>query len=305
MNYTLHQLQVFLRVARTGSITRAAEELNLTQPAVSIQLRNFQSQFDIPLTEIVGRKVQITPFGSEIASATEKILHEVDAMQYKTMSHRGMLTGKLRFSIVSTGQYVLPFFLAGFARRFEGIEFSIEVANMSQVMDKLSRREADFCLVSILPPRQRVESLVLMDNEICLIGPPEMPLPKGKLAKETWARFPLIYREEGSGIRASTEAFIEKHNLKFNQRLQLTSNEAVKQAVIAGLGCSMMPMVSVRREVAAGLLRVVPMPGLPIRTPWRLIWPSQRTLQPASQAFLDYIRESREAVVKEWFSNTG
>ena len=110
MNYTLHQLQVFLKVAQTQSVTKASEALHLTQPAVSIQLRNFQDQFEIPLTEVIGRKIFITDFGKEIAVAAENILNEVYAINYKTLAYKGQLAGRLKISVVSTGKYVMPYF---------------------------------------------------------------------------------------------------------------------------------------------------------------------------------------------------
>ena len=119
MNYTLHQLQVFLKVTQCKSVTKAAEELHLTQPAVSIQLKNFQDQFDIPLTEIVGRKLFVTEFGKEIGVAAQNIINEVNAINYKTMAHKGQLTGRLILSIVSTGKYVMPFFLTQFLKDTE------------------------------------------------------------------------------------------------------------------------------------------------------------------------------------------
>lgn len=134
MNYTLHQLQVFLKVAEKKSITLAAEELFLTQPAVSIQLRNFQQQFPIPLTEVVGRKLYITDFGMEISRAAEKILDEVYAINYKTMAYQGNLSGRLKISVVSTGKYVMPFFLADFMRANAGLELNMDVTNKLKVI---------------------------------------------------------------------------------------------------------------------------------------------------------------------------
>ena len=115
MNYTLNQLRIFLKVVQTESVTKAAEELFLTQPAVSIQLKNFQDQFDIPLTEVVGRKIYITDFGREIAEAAENIINHVHAINYKTLAYKGQLTGQLKISVVSTGKYVMPFFLSKFS----------------------------------------------------------------------------------------------------------------------------------------------------------------------------------------------
>ena len=117
MQYTLNQLQIFLKISQTNSITKAAEELFLTQPAVSIQLKNFQNQFQIPLTEVVGRQLFITDFGKEIAAAAENIINEVYAINYKTLAYKGQLSGRLKISIVSTGKYIMPYFLSGFLKQ--------------------------------------------------------------------------------------------------------------------------------------------------------------------------------------------
>jgi len=302
MNYTLHQLQVFLKVAKTGSITRAATELSLTQPAVSIQLRNFQSQFDLPLTELIGRRVQITDFGWEIAGAAEKIIREVEQINDKALRYKGMMTGRLRFSIVSTAQYVLPYFLSGFARRHPGIELNISMANSSQVMEGLMQNESDFSMVSILRESRRVESLVLMDNVLAMVASPEVVGDLKPGEEPAPGSLPLIFREAGSGIRTSMEQFIRERDIRVNRRIELTGNEAVKQALLAGLGCSVMPLVSVRRELDQGILRVVPIRGLPIRTPWRLVWHHRRRFSPAAEAFLEYVKSSREEIVSQWFS---
>ena len=141
MNYTLTQLQVFLKITQTHSVTKAAEELHLTQPAVSIQLKNFQNQFDIPLTEVVGRKIYITDFGREIADSVENILNQVNTINYKTQAYRGQLTGRLKISVVSTGKYVMPFFLSSFIRQHPGIELVMDVTNKAQVVKSLERNE--------------------------------------------------------------------------------------------------------------------------------------------------------------------
>lgn len=122
MNYTLHQLQVFLKITQTKSITKAAEELHLTQPAISIQLRNFQEQFEIPLTEIVGRKLYVTEFGTEIANAAQRIIDEVNTINFRTSAFKGLLSGTLRISVVSTGKYVMPYYLSEFMNSNKGID---------------------------------------------------------------------------------------------------------------------------------------------------------------------------------------
>ena len=151
MNYTLNQLQIFLKVVQTTSITKAAEELNLTQPAVSIQVKNFQAQFEIPLLEIIGKKIYITDFGKEIALSAENILEQVYAINYKTMAFKDQLVGRLKVSIVSTGKYVLPYFLSDFLKLNPGIELTIDVTNREKVSKSLEANEVDFSLVPDLP----------------------------------------------------------------------------------------------------------------------------------------------------------
>ena len=145
MKYTLNQLHIFLRIVQTQSVTKAAEMLHLTQPAVSIQLRNFQNQFDIPLTEVIGRRIYITEFGHEIAEAAEKIIEQVYAINYKTLAHKGKLAGRLKISTVSTGKYILPFFLSGFVKQHPGVELEIDVVNKNGVIKSLVLKSAGQC----------------------------------------------------------------------------------------------------------------------------------------------------------------
>lgn len=161
MNYTLNQLQIFLKIVQTNSVTKAAEELQLTQPAVSIQLKNFQDQFDIPLTDVIGRKIHITDFGKEIAEAAENIINQINEINFKNLSYKGLLTGKLKISVVSTGKYVMPYFLASFMQKHPGIELIMDVTNKYKVVESVERNEVDFALVSILPANMRIQKLDL------------------------------------------------------------------------------------------------------------------------------------------------
>ena len=159
MNYTINQLRIFLKITQTQSVTKAAEELHLTQPAVSIQLKNLQDQFDIPLTEIIGRKIFITDFGKEIALAAENILNQVYEINYKTLAHKGQLTGRLKISVVSTGKYIMPYFLSDFLNQHQGIELMMDVTNKNKVIESLEKNEVDFSLVSVLPENIQIEKL--------------------------------------------------------------------------------------------------------------------------------------------------
>ena len=302
MNYTLHQLHVFLKITQHKSITKAAMELHLTQPAVSIQLKNFQDQFDVPLTEVIGRKLYVTDFGKEIAQAAEKILNEVHAINYKTMAFKGQITGRLKISVVSTGKYVIPYFLSDFLKQNQGVELILDVTNKSKVLKNLEKNEVDFSLVSVLPESLQIENVELMPNSLFLISNSKQQFHKRIHDKNILETIPIIYREEGSGTRYVIEKFIENNKLKVIKKLELTSNEAVKQAVLAGLGCSIMPLIGIKNELKNGDLQIVQVKGLPIQSNWNLIWLKEKKFSPVSSAYLKFIKEEKERIIQESFS---
>jgi DNA-binding transcriptional LysR family regulator len=303
MNYTLHQLQIFLKVVQYGSVTKTAEEMHMTQPAVSIQLRNFQDQFDIPLTEVIGRKLYVTDFGKEIAEAAENIINQVYAINYKTHAHKGQLAGRLKVSVVSTGKYVMPFFLTGFMKANPGVELLMDVTNKTKVVESLSANHVDFALVSIIPDEFDVNKIDLLENTLYLVGNRETKINKNVSVRELFAQLPLIFREPGSGTRQAMERFIDRHHLKVRKKLELTSNEAVKQAVIAGLGYSIMPLIGIKNELSNGTLKLIQVKGLPIKTTWQLIWLKAKKLSLVSSALLQYIQQEKDEVIRTYFKD--
>lgn len=302
MNYTLNQLRIFLKLVETESVTRAAEELHLTQPAVSMQLKNFQAQFEIPLTELLGRRIHITDFGREIARSAEAIMEQVHSINYKTMAHRGQLIGKLKIAVVSTGKYVMPYFLTDFIKEHPGIELTMDVTNKSEVLRSLQSNETGLALVSILPTDMAVERLDLLKNKLYLVGKVQDPPKKAADPRKLFHDLPLIYREKGSGTRQTMERFIESKDLSVLRKMELTSNEAVKQSLLAGLGYSIMPLIGIRNELLKNELSIIPVKGLPITTTWSLIWMKGKKHAPAPSAFLDYLRESKARIIKDHFS---
>ncbi|WGK65515.1 LysR family transcriptional regulator [Croceiramulus getboli] len=302
MNYTLHQLQIFLKIAELQSITKASEELYLTQPAVSIQLKNFQDQFPIPLTEVVGRKLYITDFGKEIAIAAERILNEVHAINYRLSAFQGELSGRIKISVASTGKYVMPYFLADFMRDNPGVELQMDVTNKTRVVESLEKNEIDFALVSVLPEHLKIERVELMPNKLFYVSSDRI-LIKGKpTKKKRFEEVPLIYREQGSATRNAMEHFINKNNFKVRKKIELTSNEAVKQAVVSGLGCSIMPLIGIKNELKNKDVKIIPMRGLPIVTTWNLVWLSAKKLSPAAKAYLSFLEAEKQRITTELFS---
>lgn len=302
MNYTLNQLKIFLKIVQSKSVTKASEELNLTQPAVSIQLRNFQDQFDIPLTEVVGRKIYITDFGLEIAEAAENIINQVHAINYKTLAYNGQLTGRLKISVVSTGKYVMPYFLTEFMQQNDGIDLLMDVTNKNKVIESLENNEIDFALVSILPNKQNVEKMDLLQNKLYLVGSSEKKIKKFTSTKDLFKDLPLIFRENGSGTRQTMENFIERNKISVLKKMELTTNEAVKQALLAGLGYSIMPLIGIKNELHNNELQIIPIKGLPIKTTWSLIWLKGKKHSPVSESFLEYLKKEKSQIVQNKFS---
>ena len=202
----------------------------LTQPAVSIQLKNLQNQFEIPLTEVIGRQLYVTPFGEEIAEASRRILKEVNAMKHKTMAYKGFLTGQLNIAVVSTGKYVMPYFLSGFLKEHSGIDLKMDVTNRYKVLKSLEQNEIDFALVSVMPNNLKVDSIPLMQNKLFLIGnKTHAQTLKANNTNPVLENLPLIYREKGSATRQAMEDYLSMRQVTTNKKMQLSTNEAIKQ----------------------------------------------------------------------------
>lgn len=302
MHYTLHQLIIFLKITETKSITKASEALHLTQPAVSIQLKKFQDQFDIPLTEVIGRQLYVTDFGKEIAFAAQKIVYEIQAINYKTSSFKGQLSGRLKISVVSTGKYVIPYFITDFLKENSAVELELDVTNKLKVIESLQYNEVDFSLVSLLPENMDIEKIDLMENRLYFVGNKEYIFSEKMNNKSIIENIPIIYREKGSGTRQVMERFLESNKLQLVKKMELTSNEAVKQAVIAGLGCSIMPLIGIKNELNNGDLHIIPIKGLPLKSTWSLIWLKQKNLSPVAKAFTEYLLSNKTKIMKEKFS---
>lgn len=306
MNYTLNQLQIFLKIVKNKSITKASEELNLTQPAVSIQLKNFQNQFEIPLYEVIGRKIYITDFGNEIALAAENIIEQVQAINFKTSAYKGQFSGKLKISVVSTGKYVMPYFLSDFINQHKGIELTMDVTNKLKVIDALENNAVDFALVSLLPNSLNIERLDLLQNKLYLVGNKYSELDKSSISVQMLGEIPFIFREQGSGTRQTMENFFQRNRVTVLKKMELTSNEAVKQAIIAGLGYSIMPLIGIKSELKNNELKIIPFKDLPITTTWSLIWLKGKKLSPVAVSYLKYLESELLNISKskfDWYEN--
>ncbi|WP_299670943.1 LysR family transcriptional regulator [uncultured Polaribacter sp.] len=306
MNYTLHQLEIFRKIAEVKSVTKASEQLFLTQPAVSIQLKNFQDQFNLPLFEVVGRKLYITEFGEEISETALKILEQVAAINYKSAIFEGKLAGKLKIAIVSTAKYVMPYFLSNFIKENEMVDLTMDVTNKMSVIRSLENNDCDFAMVSTIPRKLNIERIELMKNKLYFVANKDYNTAK-KIALKALNTSLFIFRESGSATRLAMERYLIKHKIAVHKKMELTSNEAVKQAVIAGLGISIMPIIGIKNELQNGDLQILDIKDLPIETNWHLIWLKSKNLSLVAKAFKKHIEENKEETIQQhfnWFLKT-
>lgn len=301
MNYTLHQLEIFKKIVEVKSVTKASEQLFLTQPAVSIQLKNFQEQFKHPLFEIVGRKLYITEFGQEIATAAAKILEEIDAINYKSSLFEGKLAGKLTLSIVSTAKYAMPYFLTGFIEKNDRVEVKMDVTNKMSVIKALENNECDFAMVSTIPNKLKIERIELMKNKMVFVAGKNFKEPEKGVTIKNLNESTFIFREQGSATRLAMEKYLLSNKIEVQRKMELTSTEAVKQAVIAGLGISIIPLIGINEELSNGQLKVLKLKGLPIETKWNLVWLKSKNLSNVASAFKEHIIKNKENIIENKF----
>lgn len=302
MNYTLNQLRIFLKICQLQSVSKAAEELNLTQPAVSIQLKNLQMQFEIPLTEVIGRKLYVTEFGKELAISAEQIIEQANAINFKTRAFKGELAGRLKISVVSTGKYVMPYFLSEFLKHHQGVELIMDVTNKKNVIESLEENEVDFALVSAWPDNKSYDSISLLKNKLFFVGRDTVGYLKATSDYSVFSSETLIFREKGSATRQVMENFLQNKKIVVRKKIELTSNEALKQALIAGIGYSVMPLIGIKNELMNGDLQIIPLDGLPIQTNWSLIWNKNKKHSPQAKAYLEYLDKNKQFIIDKFFN---
>ena len=291
MKYTLNQLHVFHKVFETKSITKASEQLFMTQPAVSIQLKNFQQQFNTPLYEHQGRGIVITEFGRQIAKTVASFMNNIEELEVLSAAYENLLKGKLKIAAASTGKYVIPYFLTDFLNAHPGIELALNVTNKSLVVDSLVNNEVDFAVISTLPDKLEVNEELLIENKLFLVG----------ASNTDFITKPLIYREQGSATRTEMEAYF-KNFKKSIKKIELESNEAVKQAVLADIGISILPLIGLKNELNDHQLQIIPQKKLPITTQWRIVWRKDKNLSPVAKAFLNSIQSNKGAIIEKYFN---
>jgi DNA-binding transcriptional LysR family regulator len=290
MHWTLRQWQVFAAVAEAESYTRAAERLHLSQPAVSMQVRQLEERIGLALFEQHGRQIHLTEAGKVMLGYGQRLALVLDEAREAVEQLKGLDRGNLSISVVSTASEFATRLLAAFAAEHPGIDLQLNVVNRSELRAQLAVNQPDLAITGLPPEGLELESEVFMDNPLVAITAASHPLasqpqiPLARLAAE-----PFVLREPGSGTRQSVERFFAARALKLRVAIALSDHTAIKQAVAAGLGVAIVSRHSLRLELAAGELRVLDVAELPILRQWRVAHLRGKHLSPAALAFKAFL----------------
>jgi molybdate transport repressor ModE-like protein len=286
IHITLRQLRIFEAVARHGSISRAAAEVHLTQPAVSMQVKQLEEQIGLPLVEQIGKRMCLTEAGQELRGHAGRIAAQMVDLNAAMDQFRGLERGLIRVAVVSTANYFLPPLIARFVERHPGVRISLQVANRDTVLAALADSRADLAITGQPPDSSDVTSQRFMDNPLVVIAAPSHPLAAQTSIKfSRLAEATLVLRELGSGTRATVERYFAAHRVAYRPGCELSTNEAIKQAVQAGLGLGIVPAQTIELELETKRLVVLPVDGFPILRHWFIIHRGDRRLAAAAQAF--------------------
>jgi DNA-binding transcriptional LysR family regulator len=291
MNVTFRQLRLFLALAETGSVSGAARAVHVTQPTASMQLKEISEAVGLPLYEVISRKVHLTHIGRELAKTARGISNEWESFQQQTHSIKGLTKGRLKVAVVSTAKYFIPRLLGTFCAKYPHIEIALEVLNRDGVVRRLEENLDDLYIMSQPPHHLEVEDEVFMPNPLVLIAPITHRLvSRKKLDLKALGNEKFIFREKGSGTRMSTELYFKKLKFKPNVLLELGSNEAIKEAVIGGLGVAVLSQHALGRSNTKGEIAVLDCREFPIETSWHIVSPKGKKLSPISKVFREHLR---------------
>ena len=286
MHITLRQLRIFEAVARHTSITRAAAELHLTQPAVSMQMKQLEEQIGLPLVEQIGKRLYLTEAGHELGAHARRMATQIVDLKASMDQLRGLEGGLLRLAVVSTASYFVPPLLAGFGELHPGVRFSLQVANREAVLSALADNRTDLAITGQPPDSVDVVAQHFMDNPLVVIAPPTHPLAKqAQVALDCMRSEVLVVREPGSGTRAAMERHFRERGIEFRAGCELNTNEAIKQAVQAGLGLGLVSAQTVELELELRRLVVLPVESFPIMRHWYVVHRTHKRLSAAAQQF--------------------
>ena len=284
---TSRQLETFATVARLGSFSRAAEALHLTQPAVSIQIRQIADSVGLPLFEQTGRDIRLTAAGHELLQTARELDDSWSRFASAIDALKGLRKGRLRVALVTTAKYFLPRMLGNFCRRYPDIDIELEVANRARIVERLRANEDDLYIMSFPPEELDVVARPVLDNPLVVISPADYPLPPGPLTLADLVAHPFLLREAGSGTRRAIDRHLLKSGHALNVKLSLGSNEAIRDLVATGMGLAILSRHVLGENPAQGGIRILEVEGFPLRQPWSVVHLRQKILSLPARAFMD------------------
>ncbi|MGZ0018554.1 LysR family transcriptional regulator [Nitrosomonas sp. wSCUT-2] len=295
---TLRQLKVFESVARHLSYSRAADELHLTQPAVSMQIKQLEDNISLPLFEQLGKRIYLTDAGHELYQYSRAIAQQLSDMEVALDELKGMERGKLNIAVVTTANYFAPHLLAKFCQRYSGVTVSLNVSNRETVLKQLADNLIDLAIMGQPPENLDIDSESFMENPLVVVAPPDHPLckerdiPVKRLATETF-----LVRESGSGTRSAMERFFAAHEIKINKGMETDTTEAIKQAVQAGMGLGIMSRHTVELELETKRLKILDVQGFPIVRYWHVVNRKNKRLSSVANAFKEFLLKEAEKLI--------
>ena len=289
---TLHQLRIFQAVAAHNSFARAAEALHLSPPTLSLQVKQLANTVGQPLFEQLGKKIFLTSAGQTLADAAMDISKRVDLLAEDLSALQGVERGRLKLAILTTVKYTVPKLLGGFCAAHPGIEVSMVVGNRENLLQRLARNDDDLYIMGQPPEHMELICEDFADNPLVLVAPPNHPLAaQTAIAPDALNGAPFIMREPGSGTRLTTERFFTEAGVEVVNRLEVGSNEAIKQTVAGGLGLAVLSATTVVSELTLGELVKLDVQGFPLMRHWHLVYARGNRLSPAALAFKRWLAE--------------
>lgn len=303
---SLRQLQLFQAVNEQGGYGKAAELLGLTQPAVSAQIKQLEEAVGHKLFEYVGRKLYRTQAGDIVAASVNQVFEQLKHMQASLHALEGKISGDLRVTAVNTAQFVLPYLLQPFLREHPDIATQVHVVNRQNAIERLKNNRDDLVVMGMVPSERPFTSLPFLDNELVPVWRGDHPLAQkqassGKqLTAQQFLDLPQLVREHGSGTRLALELYCQQQRLNFKPHMELGSSDALKHAILAGLGVSVVPKLGIKAELELGQLQIADVDGFPLRRSWCLVYPSAKQPSPATQAFINYVQQNTALLARQF-----
>jgi len=297
---TLPQLRVFEASARLGSLTRAAEELHIAQPTASVQIRKLTDTVGLPLFEQVGRRVYLTDAGRRLYAGCHEVFRAFSTLDETLNGMRTVESGHLRLAASSTGKYFAPRMLGAFIKGYPGVEASLEIHNRKTLIGRLANNEDDLYLFASPLDREDVVTQALLPNPLVVFARDDHPLANARqIAFERFAAEPFLMREPGSGTRLLATKLFEQRGLAPNIRLELSTDEAIKEAILAGLGVSIMSRFTLGLEPEPSRLICLEVDGFPLANHWYFAYPLGKQPSATVRAFMDFARLQAKGLVME------